>query len=271
MSAIGEPATAVGRSHFQWAAILGGAAVAAGTSLTLHAFGAGIGLSVVSAAPTWHESSALIWLVGGVYLLFVAIISFAVGGYVAGRMRAPLSINAAESEFRDGMHGLATWGVALVLTAVLALGAAMAASPAPSTGPAPSAGETVIATQLDELFRSGKVIDDLAYRRAEAARILLKSSSHNGVPNSDRRYLTTITSIVAGTPEPEAQERVDRAVAASADALHKARVAAVIQAFFVATALLVGAVIAWYAAVEGGQERELGVTHFWDWQPRRRA
>jgi len=189
MSAIGEPVTAVGRSHFQWAAILGGAAVAAGTSLTLHAFAAGIGLSVASAAPTWRDSSSLIWLVGGVYLLFVAIISFAVGGYVAGRMRAPLNIAAAETEFRDGMHGLATWGVALVLSAILALGAAAVAAPSSASSgntPAPSAGETIIATQLDELFRSGKVIDDLAYRRAEAARILLKSSSHNGVPNSDR-------------------------------------------------------------------------------------
>jgi hypothetical protein len=260
------------QSHFQWPAILGGAAVAAGTSLTLNAFGAGIGLSVVSSATSWRESSAVTWLVAGTFVLFVAIISFAVGGYVSARMRERLSIDAAESEFRDGMHGLATWGVAIVLGALLALGAAAAASKsaAPANATASSAGETLLATELDQLFRTGKVIDDLAYRRAEAARILLTSAGHNGVSNPDRRYLTTMTGIVLTVPEAEAQARVDDAITRSAQALHRARVAAVLQAFFVAASLLVGAVIAWYAATEGGKDREQGAYHFWDFAGRRR-
>jgi len=266
MSALGERAA----PHFQWSAIFGGVAAAAGTSITLQAFGAGIGLSVASSAPTWRDASATLWLIGGVFLLFIAIVAFAVGGYVAGRMRAPLQIDLAETEFRDGMHGLVTWGAAVVLTALLALGAAFAASGAQSAStPQSSTGETLLASELDELFRTGKVIDDLASRRAEAARILLKSSSHNGVPNTDRNYLTTMTSIVTGTPDLEAKDRVDRAITQSTQALHRARVAAVLQAFFVAAALFVGAVVAWYAATEGGKDREQGVFHFWDW--RRRA
>jgi hypothetical protein len=261
-------------SHFQWPAIFGGAAVAAGTSLTLNAFGAGIGLSVVSGVSSWRESSAVSWLVAGAFLLFVAIISFAVGGYVAGRMRERLNIDPAETEFRDGMHGLATWGVAIVLGALLALGAAAvaASSAAPSGTNAQSvAGESIIATELDQLFRTGRVIDDLAYRRSEAARILLTASGHNGVSNPDRNYLTTITSIIIGAPEVEAKARVDDAIMRSAQALHRARVAAVLQAFFVAAALLVGAVVSWYAATEGGKDREQGVFHFWEWAPRRRV
>jgi len=262
-------------SHFQWPAIFGGVAVAAGTSLTLNAFGAGIGLSVVSGISSWRESSAVTWLVAGVFLLFVAIISFAVGGYIAGRMRERLNIDPAETEFRDGMHGLATWGVAVALGALLALGAAVAAasSAAPSgTNASQSvAGESIIATELDELFRTGKVIDNLPYRRAEAARILLTASGHNGVSNPDRRYLTTITSIVVGAPEVEAKARVDDAITRSAQALHRARVAAVLQAFFVAAALLVGSAVAWYAATEGGKDRERGATHFWEWSSRRRT
>lgn len=257
------------QSHFQWSAILGGAAVAAGTSLTLNAFGAGIGLSVMSSAPSWREASAVSWLVAGVFLLFVAIISFAVGGYVAGRMRAPLNIDAAESEFRDGMHGLATWGVAIVFGALLALGAAAAAKPTSAASAQSSMGETLLANELDELFRTGKVIDDLAYRRAEASRILLTASSKNGVANPDRSYLTAITSIVIGAPEVEAQARVNDAIAASTQALHRARVAAVLQAFFVAAALLVGAVIAWHAATEGGKDREKGTFQFWEFHRRR--
>ena len=269
MSAIAETE----RSHFQWSAIFGGAAVAAGASLTLNAFGAGIGLSLVSSAPSWREASAVTWLIAGVFLLFVSIISFAVGGYVAGRMRAPLNIDSAESEFRDGMHGLVTWGIAVVLCALLALGAAVAAtSTAPSgTNTAQSvAGESIIATELDQMFRTGRVINDLTYRRAEAARILLTSSGHNGVSNPDRRYLTTMTGIIMGLPELEAKARVDDAISRSAQALHRARVSAVLEAFFVATALFVGAVIAWYAATEGGKDREQGAYHFWEWSGRRR-
>ncbi len=263
------------QSHFQWPAIFGGAVVAAGTSLTLNAFGAGIGLSVISGASSWRESSAVTWLVAGVFLLFVALISFAVGGYVAGRMRERLNIDPAETEFRDGMHGLATWGVAIVLGALLTLGAAAAAASAGApSGPNASrsvAGESIIATELDQLFRTDKVIDDLSYRRSEAARILLTSSGRNGVSNSDRNYLTAITGTIIGAPESEARARVDDAVARSAQALHRARVAAVLQAFFVAAALLVGAVIAWHAATEGGKDREQGTYNFWDWSPRKRA
>lgn len=274
MSAIGERVTATVQPHFQWSAIVGGTAAAAGTSLTLNAFGAGIGLSVVSSAPTWRDSSAVYWLVAGVFLVFVAVIAFSAGGYVAGRMRSPLNIDHAETEFRDGMHGLITWGTTVVLVAVLALGAAAAATSAAGRSggiPAQSVvGETVIATELDNLFRADRAVGDLTYRRAEAARILLKSSSHNGVSDSDRRYLAGVTSFITGVPEAEARDRVDQAVTASADALHRARVAAVLQAFFVAAALFVGAVVAWFAAVEGGKDREQGAFHFWEWSGRRR-
>ena len=265
MSALAEPI--VSRAPFQWTAIFAGAVAAAAVTLTLNTFGAGIGLSVMSASSSWRESSAVVWLVAGVYLLFTAIIAFAVGGYIAGRMREPLHLDSAESEFRDGAHGLVMWGLAVVITAVLALGLA-ATSRMTATNMQSSAGETLLARELDDLFRSGRVIDDLTYRRAEASRILLTASSRNGVSNDDRRYLTTISTIVLGVPETEAQARVDQAVGAARDALHRARVAAVIQAFFVAAALLVGASIAWWAAAEGGKDRELGVFHWWDFRRR---
>lgn len=275
MSAIGEPVAVIPRPHLQWSAIFAGAVTAAGAAFTLHAFGAGIGLSVVSTAPTWRDSSAVYWVLAGVYLLFVAVVAFSVGGYVAGRMRAPLNIDAAETEFRDGMHGLITWGLAILLTAGLALGAAATTAPAVapsggSTGAAQSiAGENIIASELDELFRTDKAIENLTYRRAEAARILLKSSSHNGVPNSDRRYLTTLAGRLMGLPETEADQRVDRAIATSADELRRARIVAVLQAFFVAVALLTGIAVAWHGATEGGKDRERGAYHFWEWRRHR--
>ena len=261
-------------SHVQWPAIFAGAVGAAGLSFTLNAFATGIGLSVASTSPTWRDSSVWLWLVAGFYLLFVAVLSFGLGGYVAGRLRAPLNLTPGEMEFRDGTHGLVTWGLAVSFAAIIALlvaeAVAVSSGTADRTGATSVTGEAVIATELDELFRSDRIAPNLSYRRAEAARILLKASSHNGVPAEDRDYLAIITANAAGVSLDAAHTRVDREIAASKQELHKARVAAVLQAFFIAVALLAGAAVAWFSACEGGRDRERGTYPIWDWSLRRR-
>jgi len=116
---------------------------------------------------------------------------------------------------------------------------------------------------LDELFRTDRNVPDMSYRRAEAARILLKASGHNGVTNPDRDYLTTITAAVAAIPPDMAAQRVNREIAAAKEEIHRARVAGVLQAFFIAAALFVGAAAAWFAACEGGRDRERGISPAW--------
>jgi len=275
VSALGEPVVRPA-SRIAWPAIFAGAIGAAGVSFALHAFAVGIGLAVASTAPTWRDSSPALWFLSGLYLLFVALAAFAFGGYIAGRLRAPLGVETREAEFVDGMHGLITWALAIVFTAILALGVAATAArtAAPSGGNAGAAqsvaGENIIASELDELFWSDRPIPDLSYRRAEAARILLKSSSHDGVPQRDREYLTAIVGAETQTPPEEARDRVNREIAASRDELHRARSAGVLQAFFVAAALFVGAAVAWFAACEGGREREAHLFPLWDWSFRRR-
>lgn len=275
MSAIAEtpivPAEGVRPARqLQWSAIFAGAIASAGVSLTLNAFAAGVGLSVSSTAPTWRDSSAWFWLLTGIYLLFVALCSFGVGGYIAGRMRAPLSLSANEMEFRDGIHGLITWGLAAVLAAIVALAIAATAMPALVSGGGTRGaslsvtGENILASELDELFRSNRNIPDIAYRRGEAARILLKSSGHAGVSADDRDYLISVTSAATGLSDAQAMVRVDREIAAARQELHRARVAAVLQAFFIAVAMLVGAAVAWFAACEGGKDREKGLFPAWD-------
>ncbi len=269
MSALAEPVASVRPvALIQWPAVIAGAVGAAGVSFTLHAFAVGIGLAVLSTAPTWRDSSSMLWLLSGIYLLFTALAAFAVGGYLAGRMREPLALDTAEMEFRDGIHGLITWALAVVLTAIMALGVAAtampAAAPSGAAGAAQSvAGENIIASELDELFRTDRSVPDMSYRRAEAARILLKASGHNGVSNPDRDYLTTITAAVADIPPDIAAARVNREIASAKQELHRARVAAVLQAFFVAAALLVGAAVAWFAACEGGRDRERRTFPVW--------
>ncbi|HEY1836382.1 MAG TPA: hypothetical protein VGG36_01895 [Rhizomicrobium sp.] len=265
----------------EWPAIFAGTVVAAGISTTLLAFGAAIGLSVTSTAPTWRDSSPVLWLLSGIYLLFVTLCAFGFGGYVAGRMRRTFRLGEVpEIEFGDGMHGIITWGTAIVLTALLALGAAAIAAPAAvpggsRIGPATSvAGENIIASELDVFFRSARRTvdpDTLTYRRAEAARILLKSSSHQGVSGEDRDYLALLAMNTAGIDPTEASARADRAIADSRTELSRAREAAVLQAFMVAAALLLGAAVAWFSAAEGGRERENGWLPRWDWSWRRRT
>ena len=273
------PASAAEAPLIDWRAIIAGAVVAAGISFTLIAFGSAIGLSVASTAPTWRDSSAWLWALSGLYMVFVALCSFGFGGYVAGRMRSRLRpVVADEVEFRDGMHGIVTWGLAIVLCAIIAVAGASAASRAvaPSTGPAGAASsvasENIIASELDELFRTDRTLTDadFTYRRAEAGRILLKSSSHAGVSNADRDYLSGLTATITGLAPADADARVNRVIAESKDEIHKGRVAAVLQAFMVGAALILGLAVSWFAAAEGGREREAGYIPAWDWSWRRR-
>lgn len=273
MSSVGDPvARPIGQ--VQWSAVFAGAVAAAGLSFALNSFATGVGLSIMSTAPTWRDASSWLALISGLYLLFVALLAFALGGYIAGRMRTPLNLSAGETEFRDGVHGLVTWGLAVMFTAAFALATAWVAAKTMEPGGGSQAqsvaGENIIASELDELFRTDRLPAGLAYRRAEAARILLKASSHDGVPPADREYLSMITANVAGLSVEEAHGRVDREIAASKQELHKARVAAVLQAFFIAVALFVGGAVAWFSACEGGRDRERGTYPIWDWSSRRR-
>lgn len=264
--------------YIDWRAVIAGAVLAAGVSFTLLAFASGIGLAAASTAPTWRDSTPWLWLLSGIFLVFVALCAFGVGGYAAGRMRMATRVAATpETAFRDGMHGLVMWGLAILITAVLGLvGAAIAVKPAvPSggtAGPASSvASENILASELDALFRSyryGPAPDNL---RAEAGRILLKSSSHKGVPPEDRSYLSNIVALRAGVNNAEADDRVNRIIGQSKDELHRARAAAVMEAFLIAVALLLGAAVAWFSAEEGGRDRELGRIPVWEWRfrPRR--
>jgi hypothetical protein len=273
------PATAMEAPLIDWRAIIAGAVVAAGISFTLIAFGSAIGLSVASTAPTWRDSSPWLWTLSGLYLVFVALCSFGFGGYVAGRMRSRLRpVVADEIEFRDGMHGVVTWASAIVIGAVIAVAGADAASRAvaPSTGSAGAASsvasENIIASELDELFRTDRKLTDtdFTYRRAEAGRILLKSSSPAGVSSEDRDYLSVMTATMTGLSAANADTRVNRVIAESKNEIHRARVAAVLQAFMIGAALVLGLAVSWFAAAEGGREREANYIPMWDWSWRRR-
>lgn len=259
-----------GVAYLSWPGIIAGAIAAAALAFVLGTFGAAIGLAVASASPTWRDTSIALALLSGLWLLLIALASFALGGYLAGRMRPRWTATVAdESEFRDGIHGLVVWGLAVIITAGLALAAARAVAPpasAPAASPSASTTEPLLAFETDRLFRSDRnageaVNPDL---RSQASRILATSLGHKDMATDDRAFLARMVMARTGLAQPDAEHRVNEVVAASRQAVRRARASGVILAFMTAASLLAGAVVAWFAAGLGGRHREGDTVHsFW--------
>jgi hypothetical protein len=199
--------------------------VASAVSLVLIAFGTALGLGIVSSSPTWRDTSPTLTVVSGLYLLLVALVSFGVGGYVAGRLRERWDPSAHSDvvEFRDGTHGIVAWALAVVITgAVAAASVASLSSKAapPATSSATTAGEPLIAYELDRLFRGDRraVEGDITYARAEAGRILLAATGRQGITPDDRAYLARLVAARTGLAQPDAERRVEEAITAASTA-----------------------------------------------------
>jgi hypothetical protein len=263
MAAVAEERTIQGRSSqvwgLQWTPIVAGAFAASALSLILISFGASLGLGVASASPSWRDASFALYGLSGLYLIFQSLISFGCGGYLAGRVRAPYAAPGEDLDTRDGLHGVASWALAVLIGATLASLVAFAASRPGLTSQAPSASEpSVLSFELDHLFRAPRRPPnlDMTAERAEAARILMTSSSHNGVAADDRSYLIQQVTALTSLAPPEAEKRVETAIADSKSAISRARAANIILAFSAAAALLFGAAAAWAGAVSGGRHRD---------------
>jgi hypothetical protein len=137
------------------------------------------------------------------------------------------------------------------------VGAATINRSAPSSANS-SAAEPILSYELDRLFRAVRRPSNVDVRpeRAEAGRILLTSSSHDGVIADDRAYLIQLVGAATGLSPADSERRVDTGIAAAKAALAKSRRSTIILAFSLATALLLGAVAAWAAACSGGRHRD---------------
>jgi hypothetical protein len=121
MSLSEAPEGPTGRSFgVTWSAAIAGAVVAAALAFVLDSFGVAIGLGLSSASPTWRDTSFALVLLSGLYLLLTALAAYALGGYFAGRMRRPYG-PAENPEYEDGMHGLLVWGLATLLSGLVAV------------------------------------------------------------------------------------------------------------------------------------------------------
>jgi hypothetical protein len=248
--------------YVHWTPIILGALAATALSSILITFGAAVGLGVTSTAPTWRDASAALWILSGIYLIILAILSFGVGGYIAGRVRAPVAgYTIEETEHADGVHGLGAWSLAVVMGTILAGFVANASLPRPTvttSASRASSAEPLLSYEIDKLFRAGRKTPtvDLGSERAEAGRILLTASGHQGMSADDRTYLVQQVAGITGLSPPDAERRVDNVIADSRTAVARSRRSTIILAFSVATALLLGAVAAWAAACAGGRHRD---------------
>jgi hypothetical protein len=263
-----------------WGAAIAGAIIAAALAFVLNSFGVALGLGLSSASPTWRDTSFALVLLSGLFLLLAALASYGLGGYVAGRMRRRSATDEG-SEFQDGMHGLLVWGIATVLAGIIAAVTLPVLPRVPGmTATTPQAanvipGESLIGFELDRLFRGSekRSATELVYDRAEAARILLTTSSHSGMDPTDRGYLVKLIATDAGIPAPDAERRVDEAASHVKQAVNRARSSTVILAFMVGAATLLGAVAAWAAAVTAGRYRDgrEPVPSFFNWSVEARS
>lgn len=111
---------AVSRSlwhRVSWSAIFAGAVIGTAVIFFLLMLGAGVGLSLVPA----HKISTGFLTLGAIYFLAAQAMGFAIGGHVVGRLIGPMAETDREEEFRAAVHGLAVWGLCVIVTAAVVL------------------------------------------------------------------------------------------------------------------------------------------------------
>ncbi len=122
------PATPHEGSYVDIPAILAGTVVALGIGLVATTFGAAVGLGSISA----REGEGLGFgavILPALWMIVSMVATYMAGGYIAGRMRRRMDrASPDEVTARDGIHGLAVWGLAAIIGAMVAASAIGAAT-----------------------------------------------------------------------------------------------------------------------------------------------
>lgn len=256
-------------SGVSWGAVLAGTLAALALTLVLLWFGAGMGFSVVS---PWSDSgvSATTFKIGtGLYLVVVAMISSAIGGHIAGRLRTPwYGIHSNETYFRDTAQGFLAWALASVVGALLLASAATTIIGSTAGGLSQGAGTAAAQSSgpmsgyVDQLLRPDPTAatipaGDANDIRAELIRLLTSSfSAERDVKPADRTYVAQVVARRTALSQADAEKRVNDVVTQVKSDLDKARKAAAQLAFWMAASLLIGAFASSIAAAEAGAFRD---------------
>jgi hypothetical protein len=270
-------------SYVEWGAVIAGAVSAAALSFLLLTFGSAIGLTLSSPWPHAGASGLTLVVLATLFAIFVQVGSFAIGGYIAGRMRARWHDAAEhESQFRDGAHGFLVWALGVVIGAVIAFGTAgsiaktgaqagATISGAAALGAGAAAGGAAssdsaransIDYTVDLLFRpavaepatpqaatqgaampAASPQSDPGYR-GQAIRILMGGFARGDIQARDREYLAKLVAARTGLSPQEAQARVDQTINEAREAAARAETEARIAADKARKASILGAFLA---------------------------
>jgi hypothetical protein len=252
------------QSGVSWAAVLAGAAASCALTLLLLSFGAGMGFAVVSPWAGRSVSSSTFEIGTGLYFIVMAMISSALGGYLAGRLRSKWTgLHTTEVAFRDTAHGFLAWAVASIVGAILLatpatsiLGGALSGA---TQGAANSAQTSPMNGYADMLLRSDNRTDQQSVQdsRGEVVRLLTTSfRERNDVNPADRDYLVKLVSSRTGLSQPDAEKRVNDVITQAKANLDNARKVAMHTAIWLTLSLFIGAFCAALAAWEGGGTRD---------------
>lgn len=268
-----------------WAAIAAGAVAAAALALVLIAFGAGLGLSSVS---PWSDSgvSASTFKTGtGIYLVIVAVMSSAVGGYLAARLRTKwVGVHTHEAFFRDTAHGFLAWAFATLLSASALSSATSYLANGTAAGLGGAASQATRSVNpadiyVDKLFRPNSAAQPAStpasspdaanantstpsnansnQSRAEVLRLWTASFRDNqDFSAADKAYLSQVVASRTGMSQADADKRVNDVMTEAKTAADNARKGAAKLSFWLTAAMLFGAFAASLAAVEGGSLRD---------------
>lgn len=262
------PAISVGKnesyaSGVSWAAVAGGAFVAAALSLILLSLGTGLGFSALT---PWSNNGASASAIGSgaiVWLILTQILASALGGYLGGRLRTKWTgVHTDEVYFRDTAHGLLVWAVGMVITAgFLASSAASFAGGqrnASSTNTTQESALDPTAYFVDTLLRAdGSAIGKTdASERAEVSRTFAYDLLQGALLSADKTYLTQLVSARTGLNSADAEKRVTNAFSEAQDTADRARKGIAHLSLWLFVALLSGAFCASYAGTIGGKQRD---------------
>jgi hypothetical protein len=270
------------QSATSWGAIAAGAVGAAALTLLLIAFGAGLGLSAVSPWSASGVSASTFGTGTGIYLVIVAVMSSAVGGYLAARLRTKwVGVHTNEIFFRDTAHGFLAWAFATLISAsaLSSTTAYLANGTVAGLGGATSQAARSINPSdiyVDKLFRTNAVAQpassgdaananasappnntNTSQSRAEIGRLWTASFRDNrDLSSADRAYVSQVVAARTGLSQADAEKRVNDVTAEAKTAADNARRSAAKLAFWLTAAMLFGAFAASLAAVEGGSLRD---------------
>jgi hypothetical protein len=250
-------------SAVSWAAVVGGAFVAASLSLILLSLGTGLGLSAVS--PWTHNGASAAAIGAGAiaWLIVTQIAASALGGYLGGRLRTKwTNVHTDEVYFRDTAHGLLVWAVGVVLTAGFLASAAASFAGAERTATASNSGQDSSlgphAYFVDILLRgnspSAGTTD--ASERAQVSRTFAHDLQQGAMADGDRTYLAQLVSARTGLSPSDSDKRVTAVFSEVQDSAERARKALAHLSLWLFVALLSGAFSASYAGTVGGKQRD---------------